>query len=275
MPDGIATLGVVAGSGDLPRRLIEVARGAGRPVYVLAVEGFADPALVADIPHGWIRLGAAAHGLRMLREHGVAELVLAGAVKRPSFFSLRPDWRTAKFLAKVGRRALGDDGLLRAVVKEIESEGFTVVGADAILASALAPAGVLGRVVPDETAEQDIARGFAVARGLGALDVGQAVIVQQGVVLGVEAAEGTAQLIARCRSLALEGPGGVLVKLAKPGQERRADLPTIGPQTVEQAAAAGLRGIAVAAGSALIVDRAETVAAADTRGLFLIGIAAP
>lgn len=268
-----STLGVVAGSGALPRRLVEAARADGRPVFVLALEGFADPALVADVPHGWIRLGAAADGLRMLREHGVAELVLAGGVKRPSLLSLRPDWRTAKFLAKVGRRILGDDGLIGAVIKEMESEGFTVVGAQSILGSALAPPGVLGRVAPDEVAEQDIAHGAAVARGLGALDIGQAVIVQQGVVLGVEAAEGTAQLIARCGALALDGPGGVLVKLAKPNQERRADLPTIGPQTVEQAAAAGLRGIAVAAGAALIVDRAQTVAAADGRGLFLVGIA--
>lgn len=275
MPEGAATLGVIAGSGALPRRLVEAARGAGRPVFVLALEGFAEPALVADVPHGWIRLGAAADGLRLLREHGVTELVLAGAVKRPSFLSLRPDWRTAKFVAKVGRRALGDDGLLGAIIKEIESEGFTVVGAQSILAAAMAPSGTLGRIAPDDIAAQDIARGAAVVRGLGALDIGQAAIVQQGVVLGVEAAEGTDQLIARCQSLALEGPGGVLVKLAKPHQERRADLPTIGPHTVAHAAAAGLRGIAVAEGAALIVDRVETIAAADAHGLFLVGIKAP
>jgi hypothetical protein len=268
-------LGLIAGAGNLPRRVLDAARAAGRPVFVIALEGFAAPALVADVPHGWIRLGTAAEGLRMLRENGITELVVAGGVKRPSLLSLRPDWRTAKFLAKVGRRALGDDGLLGAVVKEMEEEGFTVVGADTILDSALAPSGVLGRIVPDDTAEQDIARGIAAARGVGALDIGQAVIVQQGVVLGVEAAEGTAQLIARCKALALEGPGGVLVKLAKPGQERRADLPTIGPPTVEQAAAAGLRGIAVEAGAALILDRPQAIAAADARGLFVIGIAAP
>lgn len=268
-------LGIVAGSGDLPQRILDAAKAAGRPVFVLALEGFATPALVAGMPHGWIRLGAAADGLQMLRDNGVTELVLAGGVKRPSFLALRPDWRTAKFLAKVGRRALGDDGILGAIVKEIEGEGFSVVGADAILNSALAPQGVLGRIAPDEQAQQDIARGAAVARALGAVDVGQAVVVQQGVVLGVEGAEGTEQLIARCAPLALEGPGGVLVKLAKPEQERRADLPTIGPKTIEQAASAGLRGIAVEAGGALIVDRAETIDAADRRGLFLVGIAAP
>jgi UDP-2,3-diacylglucosamine hydrolase len=268
-------LGIVAGSGDLPRRLIDAAKAAGRPVFVLGLEGFAEPSLTADTPHGWIRLGAAAKGLRMLREEGVKELVLAGAVRRPSLLALRPDWRTAKFVAKVGTRALGDDGLLASIVKELEIEGFTVVGADSVLSSALAPAGLIGRMAPDHLAQQDLVHAAKVARMLGALDIGQAVIVQQGVVLAVEAAEGTAALIARAKALALEGPGGVLVKLAKPGQERRADLPTIGPETVEQAGAAGLRGIGVEAGATLILDREATVAAADARGLFLIGLAAP
>jgi UDP-2,3-diacylglucosamine hydrolase len=268
-------LGIVAGSGDLPRRLLDAAKAAGRPVFILGLEGFAEPSLTTDAPHGWIRLGAAADGLKMLREEGVRELVLAGAVRRPSLTALRPDWRTARFVAKVGMRALGDDGLLAAVVKELEIEGFKVVGADSILLTAAAPAGLIGRMAPDDLAQQDMVHAAKVARALGALDIGQAVIVQQGVVLAVEAAEGTAALIARAKALALEGPGGVLVKFAKPGQERRADLPTIGPETVQQAGAAGLRGIAVEAGATLILDREATIAAADAHGLFLIGLIAP
>lgn len=268
-------LGIVAGSGDLPRRVRDAATAAGRSVFVLALKDFAEPSIVDGTPHGWIRLGAGGEGLQLLRDNGVTELVLAGGVRRPSLLSLRPDLRTAKFFTKVGMRALGDDGLLSAIIKELEIEGFTVVGADAILdAASVATRGVLGRIAPDDQARQDIARGVTVARAVGGLDVGQGVIVQQGIVLGVEAAEGTEELIARCKSLALDGPGGVLVKLAKPQQERRVDLPTIGPRTVEQAAAAGLRGIAVAAGAALIIDRADTIAAADEHGLFLIGVAA-
>jgi hypothetical protein len=267
-------LGIVAGSGALPQRIADAARAMNRSVFILALDGFADPALVADVPHDWIRLGAAAQGIATLRAQGVTDLVLAGGVRRPSLAALRPDWRTARFLAKVGIRALGDDGLLSAIIKELESEGFRIVGAATLLGSALAPAGQLGRVAPDDIAQQDIARGIAAVRGLGALDIGQAAVVQQGVVLGIEAAEGTDRLIARCKALALDGPGGVLVKLAKPGQERRADLPTIGVKTVEQAAAAGLRGIAVEAGVALIIDREQVVAAADARGLFVIGLAA-
>jgi DUF1009 family protein len=228
---------------------------------------------VADTPHAWVRLGAAGDGFRLLHENGVDELVMAGGIRRPSLASLRPDWRAAKFFAKVGYRALGDDGLLSAIVKEFESEGFRVIGADALLPSALAPAGPFGSVLPDAQAEADIAHGLKVARALGALDIGQAVIVQQGMVLGVEAIEGTDALVARCASLRRDGPGGVLVKIKKPGQEARADLPTIGPRTVSAAARAGLRGIAVEAGATLVLDLRGVAAAADRAGLFVVGLA--
>jgi UDP-2,3-diacylglucosamine hydrolase len=268
-------LGIVAGSGELPMRVLDAARAAGRFVFVLALEGAADPALVAgSVPHGWIRLGAAAKGIALLRDNGIEEIVFAGGVRRPSLLSLMPDWRAAKFLAKIGTRALGDNGLLGAIVRTLEEEeGFRVVGADTILASSLVPSGPLGRISPDPVAENDIALGMKAARALGALDIGQAVIVQQGVVLAVEAAEGTDALLARSKDLGREGPGGILVKLVKPGQERRVDLPTIGPGTVRNAAAAGLRGIAVEANAALILDRAATIEAADRAGLFVVGIA--
>lgn len=265
-------LGILAGSGELPQRLIEACRTTGRPVFVLAFQGAADPAALDEVPHAWIRLGAAGEGMRLLHENGVVELVMAGGVPRPSLWSLRPDWRAAKFFAKIGYRALGDDGLLRAVIKELEEEGFRIVGADTVLGDALAPLGPFGKHIPDEQAASDIATGLEVVRALGALDVGQAAVVQLGIVLGVEAIEGTDALIARCGQLKREGPGGVLVKIAKPGQERRADLPTIGKATVTAAAAAGLRGIAVEAGSTLVIDRAAVTAAADAAGLFVVGV---
>src|SRR4051794_23908358 len=221
-------LGIIAGNGGLPARLIESCRIAGREVFVLALEGEADRAAVERVPHAWCRLGGAAAGLDVLRAHGVGELVLAGGVRRPSLAALRPDWRAAKLFARVGYRALGDDGLLSAVVKELEEEGFRVVGADQLLRQALVPEGALGRIRPDALSQADIERGLRVARTLGVLDIGQAVIVQQGLVLGVEAIEGTDELLRRCAALRREGPGGVLVKVEKPGQEPRADRPTIG-----------------------------------------------
>jgi len=266
-------LGILAGAGELPLRIIEACRAAERPYFVLAFQGSADPAVVAGEPHAWVRLGAAGEGLRLLRENGVEELVMAGGVRRPSLLQLRPDWRTAKFFARVSYRALGDDGLLRSVIRELEeAEGFRVVGADSLLGPALAPEGPLGRHAPDEAAQHDIALGFRIVHALGALDIGQAVVVQGGLVLGVEAIEGTDALIERCRGLRRDGPGGVLVKGTKPGQERRADLPTIGPRTVTAAEAAGLRGIAVEAGATLILDRDAAIAAADRAGLFILGV---
>jgi len=269
-------LGIVAGSGALPRRLIESCRAAGREVFVLALEGEAEPATVDGVPHAWCRIGAAAHGFDLLRANAVTELVLAGAVHRPSLSALRPDWRAAKFFARVGYRALGDDGLLSAVIKELEREGFRVVGVDDWLeADALLPTGPLGRLQPDATATADIEHGLRLARAIGALDIGQAVVVQQGLVLGVEAIEGTDGLLQRCAGLRRDGPGGVLVKTAKPGQEQRVDRPTIGAHTVVLAAEAGLRGIAAEAGATLILDRAEVIRAADEAGLFVVGITAP
>jgi hypothetical protein len=147
-----------------------------------------------------------------------------------------------------------------------------VLGAHEILAEPAAPAGVLSRAAPDAQAMADIARGTEVARALGGADVGQGCVVQQGIVLAVEAAEGTDAMLARCAALARSGPGGVLVKLVKPGQERRADLPTIGAETVAAARQAGLRGIAFEAGGTILADRAATIAAADEAGLFLLGL---
>ncbi|MGH7113279.1 MAG: LpxI family protein [Stellaceae bacterium] len=265
-------LGIIAGAGGLPRRLVEACRAAGRDVFVLALEGAAEPATVEGVAHAWCPVGAAGRCLDLLRENQVVELVLAGGVRRPSLATLRPDWRAAKFYARVGCRALGDNGLLSAVVAELEREGFRVIGPDQVLEAGLAPEGVLGQVHPDAQAMADIAHGQRVARALGALDIGQAVVIQQGLVLGVEAIEGTDELLRRCAGLRREGPGGILVKVEKPGQEQRADRPTIGPQTVALAASAGLRGIAVEAGATIILDRDAVIAAADRAGLSLVGI---
>jgi UDP-2,3-diacylglucosamine hydrolase len=265
-------LGIVAGGGGLPRRVVDACLASGREIFVLALEGAAEPATVEGVAHAWCRLGAAARGLALLRENNVTELVLAGGVRRPSLAALRPDWRAAKLFARIGYRALGDDGLLSAIVAEFEREGFRVIGADQLLAAGLAPEGVLGSLRPDMQALADIEHGQRIARALGALDIGQAVVVQQGLVLGVEAIEGTDMLLRRCAELRREGPGGVLVKVEKPGQEQRADRPTIGPRTVSLAAEAGLRGIAVEAGATILVDRDEAVGAADRAGLFVVGI---
>jgi len=271
-PDG-GTLGILAGGGPLPGRVAAAARAVGRPVFVVALEGYAEPAVVAAYPHAVARLGAAGHILSLLRGHGCRDLVLVGPVRRPSILDLRPDADGARLLARVGRAAFsGDDGLLAAVVRVLGEEGFHVVGAHEVLTDALGARGLLGTVAADAQALADVARGAAVVRALGAVDVGQGCVVQQGIVLCVEAIEGTDAMLARAATLARPGPGGVLVKLVKPGQDRRADLPTIGPATMRAAAAAGLRGVAFEAGGTILTDREATREAANQAGLFLLGI---
>jgi DUF1009 family protein len=265
-----AKLGILAGSGELPRRIVEACRATGRPCFVLAFEDFCEPATVADVPHAWVRLGAGGEGMKRLHENGVEELVMAGGVRRPSLWALRPDARAFRFFVKIGLRAMrdfGDDALFRAIIAELEGEGLKVVGVGTILSSLLAPPGPLGRCIPDPSAEADIKAGLEAARAHGARDLGQAVIVNRGVILGAESVTGTDALIRDHGA-----PGAVLVKMAKPDQERRADLPAIGPDTIAAAVAVGLRGIAVEAGATLLLDRPAMIAAADAAGLFVIGV---
>ena len=270
-------LGIVAGAGGLPGLLVEACRRSGRDFHVFAFEGSADAQALASAPKDWIRFGALGKAIDAARRLGIGDVVLAGGIPRPPLRKLLLDPVAARFLARVGTRILGDDHLLAVVIRELEeSEGFRLVGADEILAELLAVSGNHGALGPDQSSIADIERGFRVARALGALDVGQAVIVQNGTVLGLEAKEGTDALIRRCAAFVERGaPGGVLVKCSKPGQERRADLPAIGVSTVEAAVGAGLRGIALEAGGALIIDRDAVVAAADRGGIFVFGTEAP
>lgn len=267
------TLGILAGGGPLPGQVAAAAQAAGRRVFMVGLAGNADPAVLAPWPHEVIPITAPGRILAALRAFGCQDLVLIGPVRRPSLLGLRPDAEGARILARIGRAAFaGDDGLLAAVVKVLGEEGFRVIGAQDVLGEALGPAGLLTRTAPDALAMADIGRAVAVARALGSADAGQGCVVQQGIVLAIEAEEGTDAMLARCAALARPGPGGVLVKLLKPGQEQRADLPTIGPQTIRNAAAAGLRGVAFEAGGTILAERDATVAAADAAGLFLLGL---
>ena len=265
-------LGILAGSGALPQRVIEAARASGRDAYVIAFKGETHAETVATAPHAWVRIGAVGKTLKLLHEAECEDVVFAGPVRRPALASLVPDRRGAKLLAKLAAASGGDDSLFSILVSELEGEGFRVIGADDVVADILAPPGPLGTHSPDAGASSDIERGVGAVRALGVHDIGQAAIVQQGRVLGIEAAEGTDALIARCAGLRLDGPGGVLIKLKKPGQQRRVDLPAIGRTTVKAAAAAGLRGIAVEAGSTIIFDRGAATEAADNAGLFVVGL---
>lgn len=269
-------LGILAGGGQLPKLIVRACRDNGREFFVIAFEEQAARDAFADVPHARVRLGAAGQTIRYLREAGCGELVMAGSVTRPSFAMLRPDAWTARFFAKFGARALGDDGLLKALIRTLEvTEGFRIVGADELLPGLLAGEGVYGRVQPNVEDEDNIQAGIRAAQDIGRRDIGQSAVAQSGRLLASEDALGTDALLDRAGKLNPDGPGGVLVKVKKPGQERRVDLPVIGPETVLAAALAGLRGIAVEAGGALVLDRDTVIQAADAKGLFIVGVNVP
>lgn len=267
------TVGILAGGGPLPAKVAEAAKKAGQSVFIIGFEGFAESDVLAPWPHECVRLGAAGRMLSLLREHGCTELVLIGPIRRPSLRSLCPDAEGARILARLGKALFaGDDGLLAALVRILGEEGFRVRGAHEFLSHSIAKPGILGRLAPDAQARADIQHGVHVAQTLGRLDIGQGCVVQNGVVLAVEAMEGTDAMLARAGVCRQPGEGGVLVKLLKPGQEKRADMPTIGPLTLRHAHAAGLRGIAFEAGNTLLTDRQACEEEADRLGLFLIAI---
>lgn len=270
---------IIAGGGSLPLQLAEACRRAGRPYLVLAVDGFADEAVAAH-PHETVGLASFGRAFRLMREAGCEAMILAGIISRPDFTKLKPDLVTLKRLPRIIRAARGgDDRLLGTIVSIFEEDGFRIVGAHEIAPELLAPEGVFGKYQPTDENHADIACGIGVVRAMGRLDIGQGTVICDGVVLAVEAAEGTDRMLERCASLPRHLRGsekkrkGVFVKAPKPQQERRVDLPTIGPRTVERVSAAGLAGIAVEAGGALVIDREETVAFADKAGLFLYGFA--
>lgn len=270
MVRSLRKLGLIAGGGRLPALVRSACEQERRPFYICALTGFCEPETVRGAEHGWYEMAQAGTLLDGLRAAGVQDVVLCGRVMRPDFAKLIPDWKGVSLLPRLAMAALrGDDSLLRTVVEILEAEGFRLCGVNDVVANLLAPAGALSQRIPDESQLSDIHIGVRAARHLGRADVGQAVVVAGGQVIGEEDQAGTDAMLAR---LGIRAAGGVLVKCAKPQQERRVDLPAVGVETMTNAAAIGLAGVAVEAGAALIVDMAATRDAADASGLFLYGV---
>ncbi|MEQ1490522.1 MAG: UDP-2,3-diacylglucosamine diphosphatase LpxI [Terricaulis sp.] len=277
---GWRKLGVIAGGGELPVVLAEHLAATQRPYFIARIAGMADPALDAHpgASHGLGQMGAR---MDAIREAGCDALVLLGQVQRPDLKTLQLDDVAISMLpAILAAMPQGDDALLRAVLSEHEKAGFRVVGADQVMHDLLAPVGAWGVVAPNDLHKRDMVKAAKVAAASGAFDIGQGVVVCDGLVLSVEAQEGTDAMLRRVAELPTTIRGtpqarrGVLVKRPKPIQERRIDLPTIGVRTIEGAASAGLAGIAVEAQGALAVRRADIIAAANRHGIFVYGFTA-
>jgi DUF1009 family protein len=269
-----APLGILAAGGALPAEVARAVAAGGRRVVLLALIGVASPDLAAFDPI-WLKRGQLGRLFRTCRQRGVRQLVLIGGMDRRmprvsecDLTGLWQAWRHRDML-----RA-GDDSVLRRVARLLEPGGLTLVGAAEVAPGLLAPTGAMGAFAPPDASLIDIATGLAAARDLGRRDVGQGVVVAGGAVVAREGVAGTDAMLAE---LAASGAarGGVLVKCLKPQQDRRFDMPAIGPGTVAAARAAGLAGIAVEAGATLIAERARTLQAADAAGLFVYGAAVP
>ncbi|MEW9808398.1 LpxI family protein [Mesorhizobium marinum] len=271
-------IAIIAGSGRLPLDVAENLASRGYPPFVVMMQGEAEPGLAA-FDHEELALENIAGLGALFKRRGITHAVMAGGIgRRPRLTALRPSLALLRFLPRViAGLGKGDDGALRALAGGLESVGITLVGAHQIAPDLLASEGQLNGVAPQKADWRDIDAGAAAARAIGALDIGQAAVAVGGRAIALEGIEGTDLLLERVRDLRSHGriagkKRGVLVKCAKPGQELRIDLPTIGPATVTGAHAAGLAGIAVEAERSLVLDAAGVIAEADRLGLFVVGL---
>ena len=278
MPAGrLSKLGLIAGGGALPLSVAARCEAEGRPVFVVRLAGFADPHLARypGVDAGMAEIGRV---LSALKKAGCDAVCFAGVVNRPDFRSLKPDFKGMTLLPGIiAEAAKGDDALLRKILSVFEAEGYAIEGADDILGGETLPTGALGAIQPTSEQLQDLRKALHVAEKAGELDIGQGAVVCDGLVLAVEAQEGTDAMLARVAGLPgdLRGSAadrkGALGKAPKPIQDLRVDMPVMGARTVELAAAAGLAGVGGVAGRLILIDHAAIVEAADRLGLFVWG----
>jgi len=270
-------LAILCGGGTLPFTVADMVAQKGRKVFIYALNGWADPKRVEAYPHQWGAIGQFGRFCRFARTAGCRDVVLIGTLIRPSFSQIRFDVATLRVLPQiVAAFRGGDDHLLTGVGRIFENAGFRLLGAHEVAPDILMKEGILGGVRPSARDEADIAFALDVLRATGAFDIGQGVVVADRHVLALEAAEGTDLMLSRIADLKRSGrvraSGGVLVKAPKPNQDRRFDLPSIGPETIEAVARAGLAGLAVVAGGTIVAEPQRVTEIADRTKVFVTGI---
>ena len=263
---------VIAGGGILPRKLADNFDPSGDRIFFLAFRNVTDPEVVAGRHHEWLELGEVQKAIDAMHRNNVDKVVMAGPIQRPALSSLALDTRALKMLAKGGLKVFGDDGLLSLVAKEIENEGIKVIGIEQILSGVLTKEGLLAGPAPTKISWDDIKRGLQVLNSLGPCDVGQSIAVQEGIVLAIEAIEGTDQMIERAGSLQRNVSGPILIKISKTNQDKRVDLPTAGPETVNNAIRSGFQGLALEANNSLLLDKDRVIEIAEKNSFFVIGV---
>ena len=272
-------VGVIAGGGAMPFAVAESLKARGLDPVLFGLKGVCDPAAAERFRHHWITVGQYGRAKKLFRQENCKNLVFIGTLVRPSLSEIRLDWATLRIMGRIWSAFRGgDDHLLSGVGRIFEQDGFRLLGLKEVAPDLLMPEGCVTRRMPDQGAMSDVARGREVLRALGPFDIGQAAVVIDNHVVGVEGIEGTDSLLKRVADLRASGRiraaggRGVLVKAPKSGQDLRFDLPTVGSRTVEGIAAAGLAGLAVIAGNTVVADPQAMIETADTASLFVVGL---
>ncbi len=271
--DEIKKVAIIAGSGALPRHVYDGCLKQGLEPMLIGLSSNTEVERFPEVELEIFPMHAVSKVLKKMRDGGVSHVVFAGKVKRSSLSKLLLDSKGARLLANIMKAGLNDNSLLVTILEFFEKEGFTVISPEKIATDIVVKKGKLTQCEPTKEHWRDIKKGQEILRGIASYDVGQALIIQSGLVLGVEAAEGTDELIKRCGSIMNpEESGGILVKACKPKQDKRVDLPCIGLQTIHNLHGNGLVGVAIEAGAALMLDEQKTLEEADKLGIFIYGI---
>ena len=272
METKIPKLAIIAGNGSIPFYLIEECKKIGREYCLIIIEGHGKELSEKYDPDYIVSLSKMGRAVKYVKSMGIKHILMVGGVTRPSLKNILPDLWTAKFLTTISSKVSGDNSVLSKLTKALEKEGFIIVAPEEILPNLICPKGTLGKVKPNQQNNEDISTGYRVAKIIGANDIGQSIIIENGLVIAVEAAEGTDKMIKRSLILKKEKKAGVLIKVIKPMQDKRIDRPVIGIDTIKAAKEAGLDGIALESNEILILNYNDVILYADEEGLFVEGI---
>ena len=268
----IPKLAIIAGNGSIPFYLIEECRSIGREYCLIIIDGHAKELSEKYQPDFIVSLSKMGGAIKFVKDLGIKNILMVGGVNRPSLKNIFPDLWTAKFLTTINSKVIGDNSILSKLTMALEKEGFNIIAPEDILPHLICPKGVLGKFKPNEQNHKDIINGFKIAKVIGANDIGQSIVIENGFILAVEAAEGTDNMIKRSSILKKEKNGGVLIKIIKPEQDKRIDRPVVGINTIKAVKNAGLDGIAIESNEILILNYNDVISYADKEGLFVEGI---
>jgi len=272
METKIPKLAIIAGNGSIPFYLIEECNKIGREYCLIIIEGHGKELSEKYDPDYTVSLSKMGRAVKYVKNIGIKHILMVGGVKRPSLKNIIPDLWTAKFLTTISSKVSGDNSVLSKLTKALEREGFIIVAPEEVLPNLICPKGTLGKLKPNQQNNEDISTGYRIAKIIGANDIGQSIIIENGLVIAVEASEGTDRMIKRSLNLKKEKKAGVLIKVIKPMQDKRIDRPVIGIDTIKAVKKAGLDGIALESNEILILNYSDVILYADEEGLFVEGI---